>query len=455
MSDQALYTKLIEGFGKNEKLAAFYDFDKNTTGVYGASTDYTGVFFNSSYSNIPNKHRCYIEGSQSTSASDALSKTFAITGSSKNLTSGAYKIDLEELNANNISAIIDFQFDGEVQEGVLFGSFITGQETFGDQVEQVSSGYNIGVTERGHLFCQSLKPEGNSIEVLTNVELSKRNVIGISSLGSSIIVSRFDYLNDIVDSLECSTDVNFTSNDSSIYLGGTEAFYKQDLVFSGHLNNFALFSGFIHPTILKEFGEGVIGDYIFTAQSSESVFRVTGYDQTVIYKTGITGYEYPVTGTLTLETGREMFTGSLALSSSEDKKEGERYYKYYTLNNGDSETFYKEEIGQLHSNSGFIYHPTGENAFDTLGLNDISESIQTYAEVSGLARRGHGTTDSLTINLHGKNALTGTLSEISGVLQTALSEETSTIIPASSGVELADDSEFLKKDYIYYMGGRS
>lgn len=455
MSDQALYAKLIQGFGNNEKLAAFYDFDKNTTGVYGASTDYTGVFFNSSYSNIPNKHKCYIEGSQSTSAYDALSKTFLITGSSKNLTSGAYKIDLEELNANNISAIIDFQFDGEIQEGVLFGSFVTGQETFQDQIEQVSSGYNIGVTERGHLFCQTLKPEGNSIEVLTNIELSKRNVVGISSLGSSIIVSRFDYLNDIVESVECSTDVNLTYNDSSIYLGGTEAFYKNDPIFSGHLNNFALFSGFIDPVFLKELGEGVVGDYSFTAESSESVFRVTGYDQTVIYRTGVTGYEYPVTGTLTLETGREMFTGSFASSSSEDKKEGERYYKYYTLNNGDSETFYKEEIGQLHSNSGFIYHPTGENAYDTLGLNDISESIQTYAEVSGLARRGHGTTDSLSINLHGKTALTGTLSEVSGILETARSEETFTIIPASSGVELADDSEFLKKDYIYYMGGRS
>jgi hypothetical protein len=145
----------------------------------------------------------------------------------------------------------------------------------------------------------------------------------------------------------------------------------------------------------------------------------------------------------------------LSENSSEDKKEGERYYKYYTLNNGDSETFYKEEIGQLHSNSGLVYYPTGENAFDTLGLNDISESIQTYAEVSGLARRGHGTTDSLTIDLHGKNALTGILSEVSGILETALSEETFSIVPASSGVELADDSEFLKKDYIYYMGGRS
>ncbi len=455
MSEKALYAKLIEGFGDNNKLAAFYDFDKNNTGVSGPANDVTGFFYNSAYASETGKYKCFIEGSQGSSLAACVAEVFSITGSNKNLTFGSYNIDLEGLNTNNISAIIDFQFDGQVQEGVLFGSFITGQETFGDQIEQVSSGFNIGVTERGHLFCQTLKPEGNSIEVLKNVELSKRNVIGITSLGSSIIVSRFDYLNDIVDSLECSTDFNFTSNDSSIYLGGTEAFYKQDPIFSGHLNNFALFSGFIDPVILKELGEGIIGDYSFTPQSSESIFRVTGYNQTVIYKTGVTGYEYPVTGTLTLETGREMFTGSFASSSSEDKKEGERYYKYYTLNNGDSKTFYKEEIGQLHSNSGFIYHPTGENAFDTLGLNDISESIQTYAEVSGLARRGHGTTDSLTIDLHGKNALAGTLSEVSGILETALSEETFSIIPASSGVELAGDSEFLKKDYIYYMGGRS
>jgi len=152
---------------------------------------------------------------------------------------------------------------------------------------------------------------------------------------------------------------------------------------------------------------------------------------------------------LEIITGREEFTGSINSSSSESREEGERYYKYYTLNNGNVKTFYKEELGKLHSDSGYVYYPTGEDAYDTLGLNDVSESISMYTEVTGM------TQDKITINLYGKTPLTGTLSEISGVTQTALTESYVTTSAASSGVTLQGDSEDLKKDYIYYMGGRS
>ena len=84
-----------------------------------------------------------------------------------------------------------------------------------------------------------------------------------------------------------------------------------------------------------------------------------------------------------------------------------------------------------------------------MGLNDISESIETYTETTGIIQ------DEITINLFGKTPLTGTLSEVSGVVQAPLQESYSISIPASSGVTLTTESEDFKKNFIYYMGGRS
>ena len=82
-------------------------------------------------------------------------------------------------------------------------------------------------------------------------------------------------------------------------------------------------------------------------------------------------------------------------------------------------------------------------------MNDVSESIQTYTETSGIEQ------DTITIDLYGKTPLTGVLSEISGVSRTNLEETYSTFTLASSGILLSGDSEALKKNFIYYMGDRS
>lgn len=454
MSEQALNFKMLDTFGNNQRLSAFYDFEVNESTAYGSDEQWTGIFYNSPYAYNTGSHKCFVLGATGVDSSTAESELFYITGATnpkRNLSSGAFLIPLDGLDVKNISTIIDFEFAGQIGDSVLMGCFQTGQETFYDNVEQVSSGFNIGVTDRGHLFCQTLNSNGNSIRVLDDIELSKRNILGCSISKSSIIVSCFDYLNNLVKSLEIPVEQSYISDVNSIYLGGTNSFYRDSPTVSGNLNAFALFSGFLDPVVLKELGEGVLGDYSYTAQSEETFYRVTGYNQTIVYKTGITGYDYEVTGTLTIETGREMFSGSISLDSSVSKEEGESYYKYYTLNNGDITTFYKEELGKLHSNSGYIYYPTGEDAYDTLGLNDISESIQTYVEDTGIKRIG----DSISINLYGKNALTGVLNEVSGVVDVALTGDYTVVTPASSGVSMDGNSRDLKKNYIYYMGDRS
>jgi hypothetical protein len=79
----------------------------------------------------------------------------------------------------------------------------------------------------------------------------------------------------------------------------------------GYLNEFALISGYISSSeIVKTIGSGMIGEYFFSSGASTTREQVTGYSETIVYRTGVTGYEFNVTGTLTISTGRNMQTGS-------------------------------------------------------------------------------------------------------------------------------------------------
>ena len=50
--------------------------------------------------------------------------------------------------------------------------------------------------------------------------------------------------------------------------------------------------------------------------------------------------------------------------------------------------------------------------------------------------------------------MTGTLNEISGVTQTALTKSIDVPAIPVSGITLSGDSEAIKKNYIYYLGQR-
>jgi len=473
MSEKALNAILLNGQSSNQRLSALYDFEGASAlsiGFFtGADGNVTGTYPNSIYSNQPSLHTGFLLGATGVDNTAVINKASDIFDSSSSvgdkldLTYGNFQVPLNGLNAADISFVIDFEFqDGDIDDGVILGCFETGVTVISSNEIRHSQGYNIGVTDRGHLFCQTYRDDGDSIKVIGSVELSKRNIIGVSVGRSQIIVSYFDYFNSLTKEVEIPISENFIDNEVirligpetlSLYFGGSDTYFRstdnKTATFSGSLHGLAIISGFMDPDFLKELGEGLIGSYFEDPAIETSVERVTGYSETIVFKTGITGYNYNSTGTLEIITGREEFTGSISLTSSESRSEGERYYKYYTLNNGDVKTFYKEELGQLHSNSGYIYYPTGEGAYDTLGLNDVSESIQTYAEFTGI------TQDKITIDLYGKTPLTGVLSEVSGVNQTALTESVTFVEPASSGVNLTENADKFKKNYIYYMGGKS
>jgi hypothetical protein len=461
MSVRGLNSVMLDGLGSTERLSAFFDFTSSTEiGFVSGTNDYiTGVVLNSQFAHLPSRHSGLVLGSAGSDESLAVisGRVLDIASDGKiTLTSGNFQVPLDGLNAANISTLIDFELpDGDIDDGVILGCFETGVVSDIIQGAQVTTykGYNVGVTDRGHLFCQCFNGFGDSIKVASSIELSKRNVIGVSVGDFSITVSYFDYLNDSIKKIDVPVFRDFIADDSLLTFGGSNTYFRSSdnttPTFSGTLNNVAIFSGYMGEEFLKELSEGMLGTYVFTAAVETTGQRVTGYSESITYKTGITGYDYYHTGSLEIITGREEFTGTVSSSEYASKKEGERYYKYYTLNNGAVKTFYKEELGQLHSNSGYIYYPTGEDAYDTLGLNDISESIQTYTEVTGM------THDKITIELYGKTPLTGVLSEVSGVTQTAITESYVNVVsPASSGYSLVEPSEDFKKDYIYYMGGK-
>jgi hypothetical protein len=166
--------------------------------------------------------------------------------------------------------------------------------------------------------------------------------------------------------------------------------------------------------------------------------------------TGITGYEYESTGTINVSTGTDMYTGQLVADGNLTKEEGELYFQYQTYSLSGITTFNKEQIGFLHPDSGYQYMPTGEGAFATLGLREVEGNVAKFIERSGFS--GAAT---VGVTLKGVNTLTGTLSDVSGVVQEPLFQ---TVVdrPAvpSSGIDMSLPSDLLKKNYIYYMGVR-
>lgn len=451
MSASGLYYMINTALSSNQDIAAYYDFSEDSKYICGDSP-YTGCINNSFPSNDTDLFTGYLINITGSIVEVGINLDSAVNSNQLDARLSNMKINTESLNFQDSSFIIDFEFPQQVHDGIILGAFEKNTVNINGQDIIESKGFNIGTTERGHLFVQTYSADKDQIYVLHNIELSKRNVIGISLNQSSISIGRFDYFNDLIYSNEINCDFNYLSAPDEFYFGASKEYFRSNdeytKTFSGLFNSITILSSSSPLSFLKLLSSGIIGDYEITGSSGVEDVIITGYDETIIYKTGVTGYSYDITGTLEIAAGREKFSGSFSESSTESIQEGERYFKYYTLNNGSSTTFYKEELGFLHPDSGYIYSPTGEGAYDTLGLNDISSSIQLYIEETGIIK------DSVTINLYEKNELTGTLNEISGIISTPLYDSVIVSGGYESGIVLSGDSSKFKKDYIYYLGER-
>ena len=304
-------------FVNNDNLLAYYDFTSGT----GTPLDFTDGVEAVVKNQNPASNTGVFTGIivDSTAGTESAARTFA-TGTFLNnkkarLSASNLKISTSSLNYNSLTAIFDFEFDTDnpVTGGVLFGSLDKSIQTINGETITGAKGYNFGITDRGNLFYQGFDRGEDYIHVASDIELAKRNIISFSLGADTVEISRIDYLNDNIHKQNFTIDSDYISNSDQFYLGGSNNFYSttngDDKSLSGYLNEFVLISGYTSSEIIKTIGSGMIGEYFSTTSASTTREEVTGYSESIIYRTGITGYEFNTTGTLTISTGRDMQTG--------------------------------------------------------------------------------------------------------------------------------------------------
>ena len=466
MSRQSMDYITKATFGSNKRLLAYYDFSGLSGTNMGYNIDnslYYTVFENSDPAFNTGLYSGIVRDSANASAENSLLFTTGtfLNGDQAHLNDSNIEVTgISSLDFSSCSALFDFEFNNQVGNCVLFGSLEKTSNTVNDEVFIGAKGYNFGLTDRGHLFYQSFNEKGDFIKFDSSIELSKRNIVGFSVGANSISLFSCDYLNNVVNSSTFSLDTKFISNNDKFYIGGSDEYFRGTngsfKTADVSLNSFALVSGYIPANVMFDFGSGLVGNYFENAGTTTFKKNVTGYSQTIVYKTGITGYDYESTGSVNISTGRYMLTGSFFNATSVNTGEGDRYFVYRSFNDALSDsgvsTFVKEEVGALYGSmgSGYQYTPTGEQAFDTLGLRDIDIAVNEYVEQKGIS--GAAT---VAVQLFGSRMQTGVTSGISGVIQEPLYETViNQQIPASSGVHFLGDSYTLKKNFIKYLGGQ-
>ena len=335
-------------------------------------------------------------------------------------------------NLNDISFLFSFQ-EKRVQDGIIFGSMQESVATVGGREIIGVSGYNIGVNDNNKLFFQHRDRRGGYIYTANEIPLAQRNIVSFSVGDGSIEFSRFDYTTKKTHSQKFPVNSSSISNSNRMYLGGSPYFYKtasgEATTFSGLLNEFLIFSGALPNYVLYELGSGLIGDYSSTGSSTLTFSsNLTGFQRTLLYPTGVTGYS------LTLGTqvdaplsGIQKVFGQGVTPT--ELAEGTVFLSGFTLTGlGD---VYLEKQGLIIQGSPFTYLPTGSEAYDTLGLQVQSATVDVYSTT--LSYLSPNTTGMLVAYAVG---LTGYLKEASGYLETPLYETISGISVGQSGLSI-------------------
>ena len=104
------------------------------------------------------------------------------------------RIPTNNIDLSNSCFLADFSFTGAIESGILFGSYETEEVQLPDlSYITVNRGYNVGVTDRGHLFVNGASSNGSFVEVFQDIELSKRNVVSFGSQNNNFYISYFDF----------------------------------------------------------------------------------------------------------------------------------------------------------------------------------------------------------------------------------------------------------------------
>ena len=186
MSEKGLNYSLTESLGNNNDLLVFYNFS-GLSGRHigidnrGAGNNYA-VIENCEPANNTGIYSGVVVGLGSTIAvvKEFATGEFLINDKADLSASNLQITGTETLPYSNCSVVMDFEFNEEVNDCVLFGSLEKGSTTINDQVITGAKGFNFGITDRGKLFYQGFGKDGDFIYTSSDLELSKRNIISFS-----------------------------------------------------------------------------------------------------------------------------------------------------------------------------------------------------------------------------------------------------------------------------------
>ena len=454
MSASGLHYILTSQFQSNERLAAYYDFAEYNGEINPESSGtYTGILNNQYPAYDTGKHTATIvsaTGATEVGVSGLI--TGAVSGRGR-LDQSNLKIPIEGLDINSMSLLVDFQWNAEVENGVILGSYERFEETVGSVDVTGSRGFNFGVNDRGNMFFEAYQPSGPSIVSTNSIEMSERNIIGLSVDGGDVVFSKFDLFNDVVDKETFNFNSSEIAQPTDLYVGGSPQYFKSSSAsvptVNASLNELAIFSGSISAHNLKKLTSGILGDYFYNTGIQTVQNFITGYTDTVNYATGSTGTTLQSAGNLTVSTGRISYTGVLTGATTVSGSEGDEVYVFYNYDNGGLKTSYKEKLGYLDPSNSNNYTPTGEGAFDMLGLQSGN-----YTLTGDIALNLESKLETGSYSIYQQVEQTGVLSLVSGVDKTALYGSVTGSTGQYSGIVFNESIEALKSDYIYYKGLR-
>lgn len=444
MSAQAIHYQINKYLGSNDSLVCYFDFSSGSAFSVQSGSVHQSYLRNQYPATKTGNFDGKVVGASGVSSSLALS--FA-TGSGGFIGSGGGDFAKNYVEISGSSSINpkDFSYLFLVEpnlskDGVIMGSFEKVVDTVDGEEFVSSKGFNFGTTSRGHLFFQSLSRDGEHCFVANELELSKKNVLGLSFSNSSVKISRFDYLNDQSYSTEFPFDASFVRS-NNIYLGSSPNYHRSGpKLLSGKLSAFAMLSGYTPEFFLHEIGKGLFSEYVLTSGTVEPYSGISGYVTSTVFQTGVTGRFAEITGYTAGRSGIQAFSQSVVATGNLPIREGERYYK------GFSE--YLEEVGFLSGVYSNSYFPTGERAYDTLGLQTGQTYVSGYSIINTLNDTNINTPLYRIVDMY------GVTEQISGIVNTPVYEILYKTGENSSGIYLSGSSIDLQKDYIYYMGER-
>jgi hypothetical protein len=378
MSQESIKYILKSKFDSYSELKFYFDFlDEDLKQNYISSTgdgiDWTGFLQNQSpYIQAEDFYGVALEASGSSGA-EAESLLYDLIGQDGfDLSASNIKIPTKDIDLTDCSFIIDFSFIGNIESGIMFGSFEKDQIQLPDlSFVTETKGFNVGVTDRGHLFINGHSGRGDFVKVFEEIELSKRNVISFGNKNSKFYIEYFDFFNNSSKKIQVPLGNAYSQSPEYFFIGGTKNTFKteneKNTTLNANLNSiygfsrkisncFDLYKGFSSDYFLDE-GEGsVIIEEYFSGDYPIYAIGISGYEQVLN-----TGVEY---------TKATDVTVNYTNVGAELVKEGS---EYSTLIDG---SIVKK--GYLDPTINNIYAPTGTNAEATKGLLNLQGGIDVY-----------------------------------------------------------------------------